>query len=186
MLIFIHFKWSLNQLSDIYRQFSSLHRALCDCYTWASLHLFAHKHVKVGGKAPWAVARNMSRHSSITQDWMGWNTGLFPQSLSSPLLGYLSLPRPPVTYPIPPKAELGLCYLITFMRSQDLPMVHFSRDSGKFCVQVIGMQNEMNRKRHLPIQTRLTRDTRQMTNSHRKNGSLEALCASLLRSWQVS
>lgn len=72
------------------------------------------------------------------------------------------------------------------MRSQLLPMVRFSRDSGNFCVQVIGMQNEMNQKRHLPIQTQMTEDTRQMTNSHRKNGPLKGLCESILRPWQMN
>lgn len=150
-----------------------------------SLHLFAHKHVKVGGGSP-SCSQEYVKALQYYSRLDGMKYWAFPPELVITLARVPQLTTSPVTYPIPPKAELGLCCLITFMRSQDLPMVHFSRDSGKFCVQVIGMQNEMNRKRHLPIQTRLTRDTRQMTNSHRKSGSLEALCASLLRSWQVS
>ena len=53
------------------------------------LHLFAHKHVKVGGKAPWAGARNMSKHSRITQDWMGWNTGLSPRACHAHPIGQI-------------------------------------------------------------------------------------------------
>lgn len=113
----------------------------------------------------------MSRHSSITQDWMGWNVGLFPRACHHPCSGTWGYHFPLETslyIPHTEKAEFCLCYLIISMRSQLLPMVRFSRDSGNFCVQVIGMQNEMNQKRHLPIQTQMTRDTRQMTNSHRK------------------
>lgn len=84
------------------------------------------------------------------------------------------------------KAKFCLCYLITTMRSCDSLLGRFSRDSGKFCVQVTEMQNEMNWKRHLPIQTWVTRDTRQMTKSHRKYASLKGLCESTSRSWQMS
>lgn len=118
----------------------------------------------------------MSRHSSITQDWMGWNVGLFPRACHHPCSGTWGYHFPLETslyIPHTEKAEFCLCYLITSMRSQLLPMVRFSRDSGNFCVQVIGMQNEMNQKRHLPIQTQMTRDTRQMTNSHRKKRALQ-------------
>lgn len=131
----------------------------------------------------------MSRHSSITQDWMGWNAGLFPRACHHPCSGTSGYHFPPIDFPLhtqPEKSRIWLCYLITSMRSQLLPMVHFSRDSGNFCVQVIGMQSEMNRKRHLPIQTQMTRDTRHMTNTHSKNGPLKGLCESILRSWQMS
>lgn len=149
------------------------------------LHLFAHKHVKVGGEGSLSWSQE---YVEALQDYSrldGMKYWAFPQSLSSPLLRYLSLPCPPWQTPYPE----GRIALVLFNNLHEVSRrtdVHFLRDSGKFCVQVIGMQNEMNRKRHLPIQTRLTRDTRQMTNSLRKNGSLEALCESLLRSWQVS
>lgn len=44
----------------------------------------------------------------------------------------------------------------------------------------------MNQERHLPVQTWVARDTRQMTNGHRENGSSKELCESILRPWQMS
>lgn len=137
-----------------------------------------------------SCARNVSKHSNITQDWMG---EMFSSSLEL-VINIVQVPQlaiSPHTLPsfyIPhiKKAKFCLCYLKTSMQSQDLPILHFSKDSGNFCVQVLEMQTEINQKKTPPSLNMCGQGHETDDQQLQKEWILYRLCKSVLTSRQLS
>lgn len=152
------------------------------------LHLFAHKHVKVGGNAPWAVPGICQGTPVLLK--IGWDEmfGSSPElviTLAQVSRLTIFSPQTSLYTPHTEKAEICLCYLITTWVLKAHPCA-FCKELWK--VLCSGDRNAKwnELKKTPPNPNTGDRYTRQMTNSCRKDGSLKGLHESILRSWQMS